>query len=191
MIWDLESKSIVQDLKFDQPSSKNQMLYCTSLNWSVDGNTLFTGCSDGTIRVWGLTDYLNEEPSSSIPVEPNVSSTDTKSKSNKGRRSYGIIIEKFSGIQQSPVEVGNHFADIRFVRLSAIKLLGHNWGVIGERGPMYQFICKADKVTTTNYSQSIRFLSHVTTDESKILAKNRSENATRNLRSQRERELFY
>ncbi|XP_078151583.1 small ribosomal subunit protein RACK1-like [Carex rostrata] len=53
-IWDLESKSIVQDLKPDQPPSKNQM-YCASLNWSVDGNTLFTGYSDGTIRVWGVT----------------------------------------------------------------------------------------------------------------------------------------
>lgn len=61
-IWDLESKSIVQDLKPDQPPSKNQMLYCTSLNWSVDGNTLFTGYSDGTIRVWGVTggNYYNQ-----------------------------------------------------------------------------------------------------------------------------------
>ncbi|XP_078153474.1 small ribosomal subunit protein RACK1z-like [Carex rostrata] len=54
-IWDIESKSIVQDLKHDQPPSKKQTLYCTSLNWSVDGNTLFTGYSDGTIRVWGVT----------------------------------------------------------------------------------------------------------------------------------------
>jgi guanine nucleotide-binding protein subunit beta-2-like 1 protein len=61
-IWDLESKSIVQDLKPDQPPSKNQMLYCTSLSWSVDGNTLFTGYSDGTIRVWGVTggNYYNQ-----------------------------------------------------------------------------------------------------------------------------------
>ncbi|XP_078151638.1 small ribosomal subunit protein RACK1z-like [Carex rostrata] len=54
-IWDLESKSIVQDLKPDRRSRKNQMLYCTSLNWSEDRNTLFTGYSDGTIRVWGVT----------------------------------------------------------------------------------------------------------------------------------------
>ncbi|KAJ3684962.1 hypothetical protein LUZ61_014126 [Rhynchospora tenuis] len=52
-IWDLESKSIVQELKIDQISKKKDT-YCTSLNWSVDGNTLFTGYSDGTIRVWGV-----------------------------------------------------------------------------------------------------------------------------------------
>ncbi|KAJ6838536.1 guanine nucleotide-binding protein subunit beta-like protein [Iris pallida] len=54
-IWDLESKSIVQDLKPDPPANKNQMLYCTSLSWSCDGSTLFTGYTDGTIRVWGIT----------------------------------------------------------------------------------------------------------------------------------------
>ncbi|KAJ1689647.1 hypothetical protein LUZ63_013802 [Rhynchospora breviuscula] len=52
-IWDLESKSIVQELKIEQ-ITKNKNTYCTSLNWSVDGNTLFTGYSDGTIRAWGV-----------------------------------------------------------------------------------------------------------------------------------------
>ncbi|OAY85891.1 Guanine nucleotide-binding protein subunit beta-like protein A [Ananas comosus] len=61
-IWDLESKSIVQDLKPETPTSKNQartlsMLYCTSLSWSIDGSTLFTGYTDGTIRVWKVNPY--------------------------------------------------------------------------------------------------------------------------------------
>ncbi|MCL7033667.1 hypothetical protein MKW94_023229 [Papaver nudicaule] len=42
-IWDLEGDSI----KF----------YCSSLNWSSDGSTLFTGYTDGAIRVWGFGRY--------------------------------------------------------------------------------------------------------------------------------------
>ncbi|KAI3934550.1 hypothetical protein MKW92_036279 [Papaver armeniacum] len=38
-IWDLESKSLT--------------FYCSSLNWSSDGSSLFTGYTDGSIRVWG------------------------------------------------------------------------------------------------------------------------------------------
>ncbi|KAI3886767.1 hypothetical protein MKX03_027223 [Papaver bracteatum] len=38
-IWDLESKST---------------FYCSSMNWSSDGSTLFTRYTDGTIRVWGF-----------------------------------------------------------------------------------------------------------------------------------------
>ncbi|RZS17380.1 hypothetical protein BHM03_00049521 [Ensete ventricosum] len=94
-IWDLESKTIVQDLKPETTTTKNQvawdsgfpvvlvfsirngflrciitkrlhiwyvihpplfmqMLYCTSLTWSADGSTLFTGYTDGTIRVWEI-----------------------------------------------------------------------------------------------------------------------------------------
>ncbi|KAK1302608.1 hypothetical protein QJS10_CPA01g01427 [Acorus calamus] len=57
-IWDLESKSVVQDLRPD-PSTitspgKNQMLFCTSLSWSSDGSTLYAGYTDGLIRVWGV-----------------------------------------------------------------------------------------------------------------------------------------
>ena len=33
---------------------KMQVIYCTSLNWSADGSTLFSGYTDGVIRVWGL-----------------------------------------------------------------------------------------------------------------------------------------
>lgn len=58
-IWDLESKSIVQDLKPEPVvHGKNQkMLYCSSLAWSSDGSTLFAGCTDGNIRVWEITRY--------------------------------------------------------------------------------------------------------------------------------------
>ncbi|ONK81705.1 uncharacterized protein A4U43_C01F32040 [Asparagus officinalis] len=61
-IWDLESKSIVQDLKptdAPQPTSskKQKILYCSSLSWSSDGSTLFTGYSDGSIRVWEISRY--------------------------------------------------------------------------------------------------------------------------------------
>ncbi|MCL7031322.1 hypothetical protein MKW94_020149 [Papaver nudicaule] len=42
-IWDLEGDSILQDLKAEP-----------HLNWSSDGSTLFTGYTDGAIRVWGF-----------------------------------------------------------------------------------------------------------------------------------------
>ncbi|KDO62873.1 hypothetical protein CISIN_1g048118mg [Citrus sinensis] len=69
-IWDLESKSIVEDLKVDLKTEaekseattatttiKKKNIYCTSLNWSVDGSTLFSGYTDGVIRVWGIGRY--------------------------------------------------------------------------------------------------------------------------------------
>ncbi|CDY59680.1 BnaA05g36460D [Brassica napus] len=68
-IWDLESKSVVEDLKVDLKAeaeksdvsaatgNKTKVIYCTSLNWSADGNTLFSGYTDGVIRVWGIGHY--------------------------------------------------------------------------------------------------------------------------------------
>ncbi|OIW10114.1 hypothetical protein TanjilG_21951 [Lupinus angustifolius] len=67
-IWDLESKSIVEDLKVDAKSeadaatgtgnrNHNKVIYCTSLAWSVDGSTLFSGYTDGVVRVWGIGRY--------------------------------------------------------------------------------------------------------------------------------------
>ncbi|XP_057952468.1 small ribosomal subunit protein RACK1 [Malania oleifera] len=69
-IWDLESKCIVEDLRIDlkaeaeksddttkTTSTKNKVIYCTSLNWSADGSTLFSGYTDGVIRVWGIGRY--------------------------------------------------------------------------------------------------------------------------------------
>jgi guanine nucleotide-binding protein subunit beta-2-like 1 protein len=66
-IWDLESKSIVEDLKVDlkneadataggggTTTTKKKVIYCTSLNWSADGSTLFSGYTDGVVRVWGI-----------------------------------------------------------------------------------------------------------------------------------------
>nr|O24076.1 RecName: Full=Small ribosomal subunit protein RACK1; AltName: Full=Guanine nucleotide-binding protein subunit beta-like protein [Medicago sativa]CAA69934.1 G protein beta subunit-like [Medicago sativa subsp. x varia] len=67
-IWDLESKSIVEDLKVDlkteadaaiggDTTTKKKVIYCTSLNWSADGSTLFSGYTDGVVRVWGIGRY--------------------------------------------------------------------------------------------------------------------------------------
>ncbi|KAI8899398.1 guanine nucleotide binding protein beta subunit [Globomyces pollinis-pini] len=55
-IWDLESKSVVAELKIDfQPKGENSKALapqCISLAWSADGQTLFSGYTDGIIRVW-------------------------------------------------------------------------------------------------------------------------------------------
>ncbi|XP_047339740.1 guanine nucleotide-binding protein subunit beta-like protein [Impatiens glandulifera] len=70
-IWDLESKNIVVDLKIDlksesdmgvdgsiQPAcAKTKVIYCTCLNWSADGSTLFDGYTDGVIRVYEIGRY--------------------------------------------------------------------------------------------------------------------------------------
>lgn len=57
-IWDLEGKSVVQDLKPEPlANSKSQLLHCTSLAWSFDGSTLYTGYTDGLIRVWKISQY--------------------------------------------------------------------------------------------------------------------------------------
>ncbi|KAK1583099.1 hypothetical protein Q3G72_020941 [Acer saccharum] len=66
-IWDLESKSIVEDLKVDlkteaektdtttaSTTAKKNNIYCTSLSWSADRSTLFSGYTDSVIRVWGI-----------------------------------------------------------------------------------------------------------------------------------------
>jgi len=50
-IWDLENKS-VQDELFPAVKSKTGLPWCTSLQWSADGNTLFAGSVDGDIVVF-------------------------------------------------------------------------------------------------------------------------------------------
>ncbi|EIE27458.1 WD40 repeat-like protein [Coccomyxa subellipsoidea C-169] len=55
-IWDLESKSIVDELKpdFGELGKKAQVPYCVSLAWSADGATLYSGYTNGKIEVWGV-----------------------------------------------------------------------------------------------------------------------------------------
>ena len=52
-IWDLESKTIVEELKVPQEEQlggkKAQEHYCVSLAWSADGQTLYAGCTNGNI----------------------------------------------------------------------------------------------------------------------------------------------
>ena len=56
-IWDLESKSVVDDLRPDfnkEFKRKATVPYCVSLAWSADGSTLYSGYTDGIIRVWSV-----------------------------------------------------------------------------------------------------------------------------------------
>ena len=55
-IWDLESKSEVDNLKpeFDLKTRRAQVPFCVSLQWSADGQTLYSGYTDGIIRVWAV-----------------------------------------------------------------------------------------------------------------------------------------
>lgn len=56
-IQDLESKEMVDELRPDvvSLSSKAVPIQCLSLAWSTDGQTLFAGYSDNTIRVWQVS----------------------------------------------------------------------------------------------------------------------------------------
>ncbi|KAF9314930.1 cross-pathway control WD-repeat protein cpc2 [Podila horticola] len=53
-IWDLESKSVVDELKpeFAHVGKKSNAPYAVSLAWSADGQTLFAGYTDNNVRVW-------------------------------------------------------------------------------------------------------------------------------------------
>lgn len=55
-IWDLESKVCVDEIKpeFATRGRKAVPIQCISLAWSGDGNTLFAGYTDNTIRVYSL-----------------------------------------------------------------------------------------------------------------------------------------
>ncbi|CAK8572402.1 unnamed protein product [Lathyrus sativus] len=66
MIWDLESETVVDDLKINdlKPEAEStttagtdKVIHCTCLNWSADGTTLFSGYTDGVVRVWGFNTY--------------------------------------------------------------------------------------------------------------------------------------
>eukprot|EP01025_Chloroclados_australasicus_P067748 TRINITY_DN938_c0_g4_i4.p1 TRINITY_DN938_c0_g4~~TRINITY_DN938_c0_g4_i4.p1 ORF type:complete len:387 (-),score=27.64 TRINITY_DN938_c0_g4_i4:1406-2566(-) len=59
-VWDLESKSVVEDLKPDFPDvrgkkGKAQEPYCVSLAWSADGSTLYAGFTNGKIYSYVVT----------------------------------------------------------------------------------------------------------------------------------------
>uniref|UniRef100_A0A1I7ZHY0 Small ribosomal subunit protein RACK1 n=1 Tax=Steinernema glaseri TaxID=37863 RepID=A0A1I7ZHY0_9BILA len=55
-IWDLENKSVVDELKIDSTTTSargNKVApQVTSLAWSNDGQTLYAGFTDNVIRVW-------------------------------------------------------------------------------------------------------------------------------------------
>jgi guanine nucleotide-binding protein subunit beta-2-like 1 protein len=52
-IWDLESKSQMEDLK--QESTTGKAPDVTALAWSADGQTLFAGYTDNSIKVYQIT----------------------------------------------------------------------------------------------------------------------------------------
>ncbi len=56
-IWDLESKAVVAELspEWEERSRKALTPYCTCLAWSADGSTLFSGYTDGAVRVWAVS----------------------------------------------------------------------------------------------------------------------------------------
>lgn len=51
-IWDLASKTMVEELK---PAKNGDPPQCLSLAWSTDGQTLYAGYSDNIIRVWQVS----------------------------------------------------------------------------------------------------------------------------------------
>ncbi|KAK7314628.1 hypothetical protein VNO77_33155 [Canavalia gladiata] len=58
-ILDLQSKQIVVELNLQVNNGSIthtiQPIYCSSLEWSADGNTLFCGYTDGEIKVWEVS----------------------------------------------------------------------------------------------------------------------------------------
>merc|ERR1711861_86372 len=60
ILWDFESKTTVDELRPEFPpvGKKAQTPYCTSLAWSSDGSTLFSGYTDNKIRVWSVSRTL-------------------------------------------------------------------------------------------------------------------------------------
>jgi len=54
-IFDLESKSIVDELKPERAdTTKIKEPECVSIAWSSDGQTLFGGFTDDLVRVWSV-----------------------------------------------------------------------------------------------------------------------------------------
>lgn len=56
-IWDLETKTLVEELRADSGSPKQPE--CISLAWSADGTYLYSGYTDNLIRVWQVSMSYN------------------------------------------------------------------------------------------------------------------------------------
>lgn len=54
-IWDLLSKTVIDDLRPEFTVTKGIKPECISLAWSADGSTLYSGYTDSNIRVWEVT----------------------------------------------------------------------------------------------------------------------------------------
>jgi len=55
MIWDLETKDLIDTLQpefSEYKGKKAQIPHCTCLAWSSNGQILYSGYTDGNIRVW-------------------------------------------------------------------------------------------------------------------------------------------
>lgn len=57
-IWDLENKNVLAELCPNTPI-KSGLPWCTCLNWSADGKTLFAGATDGNIYVYEVSGNYN------------------------------------------------------------------------------------------------------------------------------------
>lgn len=55
-IWDLESKRVVAELKPELKKNNPSKIRaeCLSVAWSADGATLYSGYTDGAVRVWSV-----------------------------------------------------------------------------------------------------------------------------------------
>lgn len=58
---DLEGKNMVDELRLEviTNSTKAEPPQCISMAWSADGQTLFAGFTDNTIRVWAVGPSTN------------------------------------------------------------------------------------------------------------------------------------
>jgi len=72
-IWDLEQKSLVEELKVqvtgDDSGENSAPPKCTSLCWSTDGLTLYAGYTDNVIRVWELQHVQSAGAGAAIALE--------------------------------------------------------------------------------------------------------------------------
>ena len=53
-VWDLENKNTVADLLPHKVEGKKSLPSCTSIAWSADGMTLYSGFTDNSVRVWSI-----------------------------------------------------------------------------------------------------------------------------------------